>query len=213
MLRNPEIADAMTSKGNILDYSCSKITLSTVSSYDAELHACSEAGEIGENSQATIAELSHPGPGRWMVSRWLLEGPRAPLFIVIDAKGLWTKIQNEWKTEKRGTIYVRRLMEILTRIGAKVYWVNSGHMLADGLTKLSSKSPAPNIDLLLYVLTTNDVRITYCEGSWKKELSSRSAGKLQELSLLDPTTWNPPEDSAYDTNGHKLVVTQASPSG
>ena len=79
--------------------------------------------------------------------------------IVIDAKGLWTKIQAEWKTEKRGTIYIRRLMEVLTRIGARVFWVNSGHMICDGLTKLSTKSPPPNIDLLLHVLQTNEQRI------------------------------------------------------
>ena len=96
-------------------------------------------------------------------------------------------------------------MEILVRVGARVYWVNSGHMLSDGLTKLSTKSPPPNLDLLLYVLSTNDVRITYCEGSWKRELQSRTAGKLEELPLLDPQTWNPPGDSDFDTNGQKLT--------
>ena len=126
------------------------------------------------------------------------------MLIVIDAKGLWTKIQNEWKTEKRGTIYVRRMMEIMFRIGARVYWVNSGHMLADGMTKLSTKSQPPNLDLLLHVLETNDVRITYCEGSWRKELQSRSAGKLEELPLLNPLSWNPPEDTDYDTKGRIL---------
>ena len=95
-------------------------------------------------------------------------------------------------------------MEILFRIGARVYWVNSGHMLADGMTKLSTKSPPPNLDLLLHVLETNDVRITYCEGSWRKELQSRSAGKLEELPLLDPIAWNPHGDTDNDTPGQKL---------
>ena len=98
-------------------------------------------------------------------------GPRGMLFMVTDAKGLWTKIQSEHKTEKRGTIYVRRTMS-LQRTKAKVYWVNAGHMVADALTKASHKSPAPNIDLLLPVLKTNEVRITYCEGSWRKEFAS-----------------------------------------
>ena len=205
MLCDPRVAEGETAKGNILDYSSGKITLSTQSSYDAELHACSEAAEVGENTQATIAELVQFGPVRWSISEWLRDGTRISLLVVIDAKGLWTKIQNEWKTEKRGTIYVRRMMEILTRTRAKVFWVNSGHMLADGLTKLSTKSPPPALDLLLHVMTTNDVRITYCEGSWKKELSSRAAGTLQELKVTHPLTWNPPEEEDFDIQGQTLA--------
>lgn len=153
-----------------------------------------------------MAELAHYGPDRWSIGKWLSKGTRVHLFVIIDAKGLWTKIQNEWKTEKRGTIYVRRLMEILFRIGARVYWVNSGHMLADGMTKLSTKSPPPNMDLMLHVLETNDVRITYCEGSWKRELQSRSAGRLEELPLLNPNAWNPPGDTSHDTRGQTLEL-------
>ena len=125
-----------------------------------ELHACSDAGEIGENTQATMAELGFFGPRRWSVSTWLEEGIRVPLLALVDAKGLWTKIQSEYKTEKLGTIYVRKMMEVLYRIQARVYWVNSGHMVADALTKLSTKSPPPNMDLLLHVLETNSIRIT-----------------------------------------------------
>ena len=142
-----------------------------------ELHACSDAGEIGENTQATMAELGFFGPRRWSVSTWLEKGIRVPLLTLVDAKGLWTKIQSEYKTEKLGTIYVRKMMEVLYRIQACVYWVNSGHMVADALTKLSRKSPPPNLDLLLHVLEANAVRITYCEGLWRKELQSRSVGK------------------------------------
>ena len=78
-------------------------------------------------------------------------------------------------------------------------------MLADGVTKLSTKSPPPNLDLLLHVLETNNVRITYCEGSWKKELQSRTVGKLEELPLLTPIAWNPPSDTDYVTMGNKLA--------
>ena len=96
-------------------------------------------------------------------------------------------------------------MEILTRTRAKVFWVNSGHMLADGLAKLSTKSPPPALDLLLHVMTTNDVRITYCEGSWKKVLSSRAAGTLQELKVTHPITWNPSQEEDFDTKGQTLA--------
>ena len=125
MLTHSSISSGMTAKGNVVDYHSAKIVLSTVSSYDAELHACTEACEMAENTQATLAEISAPSSA-WSISPWLTgNGPRVPVFVVIDAKGLWTKIQAEHKTEKRGTIYVRRMMEILNRIGAKVYWVNS----------------------------------------------------------------------------------------
>ena len=115
-----------------------------------ELHACSDAGEIGENTQATMAELGFFGPRRWSVSTWLEKGIRVPLLALVDAKGLWTKIQSEYKTEKCGTIHVRNMMEVLCRIQARIYWENSGHMVAYALTKLSTVSPPPNMDLLLH---------------------------------------------------------------
>ncbi len=63
--------------------------------------------------------------------------------MIIDAKVLWTKIWAEYKTEKRRT---------MSRTGARVYWVTSGHLIADGLTKASHKNPSPNINVLYYVL-------------------------------------------------------------
>ena len=99
MIANPEVAGGKTSNGNVIHYFSAKITLSTASSYDAELHACSDAGEIRENTQATMAELAFFGPRRWNVSTRLEKGHRVPLLVVIDAKGLWTKIHNEYKTE------------------------------------------------------------------------------------------------------------------
>ena len=100
MLCNPEIAGGETPKGNVVDYSSAKITLSAVSSYDAELHACSDSGEIGESTQATMAELVHYGSERWSISKWLVKGTRVPLLVIVDSKGPWTKIQNEWKWKR-----------------------------------------------------------------------------------------------------------------
>ena len=69
MLCHPEIAGGKTAKGNVVDYSSTKIILSTASSYDGELRAYSKSGEIGENTQATMAEISHYGPERWSISK------------------------------------------------------------------------------------------------------------------------------------------------
>ena len=73
-------------------------------------------------------------------------------------------------------------------------------MVCDGLTKLSTKSPSPNLDLLLHVLSTSQVRITYCEGSWKKELQNKK-GPMKELEYPDPVAWNPEGYRDYDTDG------------
>ena len=85
--------------------------------------SCMRVPSLGNwrNTQATMAERAHYGPDRWSIGKWLSKGTRVHLLVIIDAKGLWTKIQNEWKTEKRGTIYVRHSIVILFRIGARVY--------------------------------------------------------------------------------------------
>ena len=200
---HPDLIEGKTAMANILDFSSSKITLSVPSSYEAELHACATTTEISENLQVTFGELSTKKG--WSISKWIATGERHRTIVVIDAKGLWTKINAEHMTEKRGTIYIRRLMEILTRVGARVFWVNSGHMLADGMTKLSTKSPAPNIDILLHALSTGSLRITYCTESWRKEMAKTQKGQVKELTIQDPAAWNPPTDVLFDTEGATLA--------
>ena len=94
------------------------------------------------------------------------------------------------------------MMEILVRCGARVFWVNSGHMVCDSLTKLSTKDPG--LDLLYYVLEQAEVRITYCDHSWKKEMSMKRATELKPLDLLDPAEWNDELDDSYDVPGTTL---------
>ena len=208
-LANPAIAEGYTAHANLMDYSSGKISLTVKSSYDAELHACSDAAVTSESLQASLSELSTwLRYVAWTCTTWLHQGPtvRVPLLIVIDAKGLWTKIQAEHKTEKRGLIYVRCLMENLKRTGGLVFWVNSGHMACDGLTKRSDKKPEPALELLYYILETNCIRITYCEDSWRRELTKRARekGVLKQLTLQDPLEWNPPEDIEFETHANRL---------
>ena len=86
LLYSPKIAGGCVAKGS-RGLSSSKITLTTVSSYDAEPHACSGSGEIGENTQAVLAELT-PSGGTGTTSSWLSSKLRVPLLVSIDAKGL-----------------------------------------------------------------------------------------------------------------------------
>ena len=74
------------------------------------------------------------------------------------------------------------------------------------MTKLSAKSPPPALDLMLHTLETNHIRITYCSGSWKQEIRNQRAGKLEELTLLDPIAWNPEGDTHYDCCFNKADV-------
>ncbi len=114
-------------------------------------------------------------------------------------------MQVEYKTEKRGTLFIRRLTEIWTRARAKVFWVKSGHMIADGLTKASNTSPSPNLDLLCYAVEYGTVCITCCTDSWRKEMAMTEASNLHELKVMDPSAWNPQEDVAYDTQSGNLL--------
>ena len=91
------------------------------------------------------------------------------------------------------------MMEILVRCCAKVFWVNSGHMVCDSLTKLSVKDPG--LDLLYYVLEQAEVRITYCDHSWKKEMSMKKATEIKPLDLMNPNEWNDNEGESFDVSG------------
>ena len=160
-------------------------------------------GALGQRTSSPLCRDLATGIPRAFglsISSWISAGPAArwPMFVVIDAKGLWTKIEAEYKTEKRGAIYIRQLMEILTRTNSRVFWVNSGHMISDALTKLSTK-PDVRIDLLLYVLEHGLIRITYCEHSWRRELAAKGGGRLEPLQILNPDLWNHPGDTDYDT--------------
>ena len=89
MLCKPPIADGITAIGNTVDYCSGIIILSTVFSFGAELHACSDAGEVCDNAQATMTELT--SYTSWSIQKWINKKlpPRGPVFVVVDAKGLW----------------------------------------------------------------------------------------------------------------------------
>ncbi len=89
-------------------------------------------------------------------------------------------------------------METSTWTGAKVYWVTSGRIIADGLTKASHKNPCSNLNLLRFVLEHGAIRITDCTESWREEMAKKKTGPLHEVDISDHTQWNPAEDVAFD---------------
>ena len=76
--------------------------------------------------------------------------------------------------EKRKTIYVMLLAELLARTGAVLYWVNSGHELADPLTKLPDDAK-DTIEALTFALNTGKIRIAYDTESYRKALQKEKS--------------------------------------
>ena len=54
------------------------------------------------------------------------------------------------------------------------------------------------------MLEQAEIRITYCDHSWKRKMSLKKATKLKPLDLLDPTEWNEEGQDSYDLPGTTL---------
>ena len=125
------------------------------------------------------------------VATFLFGGPdvRITLAIVIDNKGLYTQVDLN-KLDKRHTIYIQYLFQLIRRTQALLFWVHGGHQLADALTKL--KPDKMTDEALAEVLRTNTIKIAYDTESFRKALK-KGRTKLEKL-----TPWEPPVDDAED---------------
>ena len=167
-LANRRLLLGEVSLSGLVDWVSSKITWMTSSAHDAEAHACRMNVQTAEHLQFFMYELrSHSGS---RVEQFLAVpvSARCPMAVVIDSKGLYTEIDLN-KMEKRKTIYVMLLFELLSRTGATLYWVNSGHELADPLTKLPDDAK-DTIEALVFALKTGQIRIAYDTESYRKSL-------------------------------------------
>ena len=109
----------------------------------------------------------------------------AVLLLVTDNKGLYDSIQTEKPSTRQGqkmqSLVYQILYDLVVDHGFPTFWVNAEHMLADGLTKLSSSGG--RVDLVREVMSTCRIRITYCTTSGRKEKQA-----LQQLHPLEPAT-------------------------
>ena len=105
-----------------------------------------------------------------------------PRVLVTDNKGLYDSIQTEKPSTRQGqkmqSLVYQILYDLVVDYGFSTFWVNAEHMLADGLTKLSSSGA--RVDLVREVMSEGRIRITYCTTSGRKE--------KQELQKLYPVT-------------------------
>ena len=106
--------------------------------------------------------------------------------------------------EKRKTIYVMLLFELLARTGAVLYWVNSGHELADPLTKLPDDAK-DTIEALTFTLNTGKIRIAYDTESYRKALQKEKS-EIRKLSY-ENLNLGKEDNTEFDVGGRSSLAT------
>ena len=101
------------------------------------------------------------------------------------------------KVEKRKRIYIMLLFEYLRRLKVLLFWVHSGHMLADPLTKLPHECRSA-LEALLDCLTTNEIRITCDTDSYRRALQKQKVDQIR-LSYREYLGQDLPVDNEPDT--------------
>jgi hypothetical protein len=203
LLAEPAIFDGETAVANMIDLNSSKIGLTIKATFDSKLHAAQHHADVMEGLPAAMHELR---TGEGSASRFCKLPPdqRQQSAIIIDAHDLHTRLENAFKTERKVAVFPRQSIESLTRCSIHMYWVYSGRMIADGLTKRWAEAHG---ELLLAVLETGLAHITYCEGSWRKKLD-RQRGTIRALRVPDAVWCELIHDaeSAHDsTLSHRVV--------
>ena len=130
------------------------------------------------------------------VAEFLQLTSRITLAAVVDNKGLFTQVDMN-KVEKRKSIYIMLLFEYLRRLKVLLFWVHSGHMLADPLTKLPHECRSA-LEALLDCLTTNEIRITYDTDSYRRALQKQKVDQIR-LSYREYLGHDLPVDNEPDT--------------
>ena len=149
-------------RGLLLDSRSDKITRACRSSFRAELEAMQSTVDLVEALSFQIEDLSrNVEPLEWLRTYGRTSDARA---VIIDAKGLYEGLRNEKKpspTGERGRLATWILLrQNLASLRVAVYWVNSEHMLADAMTKLSEKCPGAHVTFRTF-LKTGTFRISY----------------------------------------------------
>ena len=103
--------------------------------------------------------------------------------LVTDDKGLYDSIQTDGPSTRQGvkmqSIVYQILYDLVVDYGFQTFWVNGAHVLADGLTKLSTSEA--QVEAVRKVLEDNLMRITYCTVSGHQEQS-----EVRKLVALEP---------------------------
>ena len=162
----------------LADFASCKIDRAVWSSYASELQPATIAADSSVSLLLLYEQILHGLKAQAVKERLLSHSQ--PRVLVTDNKGLYDSIQTEKPSTRQGqkmqSLVYQILFDLVVDHGFSTYWVNAQHMLADGLTKLSSSGG--RVDLIRDVMVDTKRRITYCTTSGRKE--------KQELQKLQP---------------------------
>ena len=165
----------------LADFSSSKIDRAVWSSYASELQAATIAADSAVSILLLYEQLLHGLKARDVKAK-LTSSPQTRV-LVTDNKGLYDSIQTEKPSTRQGqkmqSLVYQILYDLVVDYRFSTFWVNAEHMLADGLTKLSSANG--RVDLIRGVMEESKIRITYCTVSGRKEKH-----ELQQLKPVEP---------------------------
>ena len=160
------------------DYSSCKIDRAVWSSYASELQAATISTDASINLLLLYEQVFFGSKAR-AVNEKLTSG-KTVRALVTDNKGLYDSIQTEKPSTRQGvkmqSLVYQILYDLVVDYGFQTFWVNGSHMLADGLTKISTSA---QVDAIRKVLDDSLIRITYCTVSGRKE--------KHELVKLEPS--------------------------
>ena len=170
-------------KSVLADFTSSKIDRAVWSSYASELQGATIAADSSVSLLLLYEQILYGLKAREVKAK--LQAKGQPRVLVTDNKGLYDSIQTEKPSTRQGqkmqSLVYQILYDLVVDHGFSTFWVNAEHMLADGLTKLSSSGG--RVDLVREVMSTCRIRITYCTTSGRKEKQA-----LQQLHPLEPAT-------------------------
>ena len=176
-----EVLDGQEVRAVLADYSSCKIDRAVWSSYASELQAATISTDSAVNLLLLYEQVFFGLKARDVKSK-ITDG-RVVRALVTDNKGLYDSIQTEKPSTRQGvkmqSLVYQILFDVVNDYAFQTYWVNGAHMLADGLTKLSSSGA--QVDAIRRVLQNNLIRITYCTVSGRKEQS-----EVRKLTPLEP---------------------------
>ena len=154
----------------LADYSSCKIDRAVWSSYASELQAATISADSSVNLLLLYEQVFHGLKARQVKDK-LTQGSTVRA-LVTDNKGLYDSIQTEKPSTRQGvkmqSLVYQILYDLVVDYKFQTYWVNGSHMLADGLTKLSTSGA--QVDAVRKVLENSQIRITYCTKSGTKEM-------------------------------------------
>ena len=164
-----EVLSGKEVRAVLADYSSCKIDRAVWSSYASELQAATISADSSVNL-LLLYEQVFQGLKAKQVKDKLTKGSTVRA-LVTDNKGLYDSIQTEKPSTRQGvkmqSLVYQILYDLVVDYGFQTFWVNGSHMLADGLTKLSTSGA--QVEAVRKVLEDSLIRIPYCTKSGRKE--------------------------------------------